>query len=491
MRLRISMLLLLCAGLASGRESGSVTARAQVSGPVGLRHPTLSPDGGTILFAWRGDLWRVPFEGGLAAAVTRTPEDERRPLVSRDGTTLIYAAAAEGNFDLFALDLSGGSPRRLTWDEADDFPCDTSPDDALVLFQSRRAGGEVRLHEVSLHGGEVREVTFDSASEGRYAPDGTRIAFVHGGVGWWRKGYRGSANNDLWLLERAGRETTRITSFAGSDLWPLWLPDGRSLLCVSEETIVANLFRLDLESGERERLTRHTGDGVRFPSISRDGKRVVYEESGQILALELDPRGGAAREVEITLPEEDSTTGIDTLRAGAEELAVAAGRVVLGLEGDLFLRRDDGAMTSLTTGPGRDREPSLSRDGRTLFYASDRSGNYDLYRVDLDAVIRGETTEPRPFRTQREDERAPKLSPDGRMVAYLRTFNGDELRLADAEGGRDRLLALGPRIESFAWSPDGRWLAFSRADDAGRFDLFLLAPWGRRRSTSPDIRRRI
>lgn len=478
MRPPFSILLLLSAWLASGGEPGPATARAAGAGPVGLRQPALSPDGGTIVFAWRGDLWRVPFEGGMAEAVTRTPEDERRPLFARSGATLIYASASEGNFDLFARDLSGGSPRRLTWDEADDFPCDTSPDDALVLFQSRRAGGELRLHEVPLRGGEVRELTFDSASEGRYSPDGARIAFVHGGVGWWRKGYRGSANNDLWLLEREGREATRITSFAGSDLWPLWLPDGRSLLCVSEETIVANLFRLRLESGERERLTSHTGDGVRFPSISRDGKRVVYEESGRILALELDPPGGEAREVAIAFAEWEPAVEIDTLRAGAEELAVAAGRVVLGLEGDLFLLGAGGVMTNLTASPARDREPSLSSDGRTLFFASDRSGNYDLFRIDLEPVVRGGAAEPRPFRAQREDERAPKLSPDGRMVAYLRTFNGDELRLADAEGGRDRLLALGPRIESFAWSPDGRWLAFSRADDAGRFDLFLLAPWG-------------
>ncbi len=439
--------------------------------PIDLRQPALSSDGTKIAFAWRGDLWIAPWEGGRATQVTRDPIDERRPLWTPDGRALVYAARRSGNYDLFVRDLEGDAPRQLTFHESDDWPSSISSDGRWALFHSRREREESRLYRVPIKGGEVEELTEDESSDGVLSPDGRAIAFVHGEVPWWRRGYRGAASADLWIYDLARGRASRITDLAGQDLWPQWFPDGKSLLYASEETFVSNLYRVDLVRGERTRLTGHTGDGVRFPSLSADGRRVVYEAEGRIWGLDLSVARSEPAPIPIELPRVERMVVADTLVAGAREVAACPGsdRVVVTLGGDLWLAALGQPMRALTTGDAREREPALSHDGKTLFYSGDASGNFDLYRMELDGGA------PRPFRDAREDERAPCLSPNDRVVAYLRAFDGDELRLADADGGRDRLLARGPRFAGFAFSPDSRWIAFARADAAGQFDIFVLS----------------
>ncbi|MFN8548507.1 MAG: S41 family peptidase [Candidatus Eisenbacteria bacterium] len=438
---------------------------------IDLRQPAISPDGSRVAFAWRGDLWIVPWEGGEAVRVTEDPADERRPLFERSGTGLIFAARRASSYDLFRLDLGSGATSRLTWLDSDDWPSGVTADGKWVLFHARRGRDEPSIYRVPIAGGEVEEVTQDLSTDAVASPDGKRLAFVRSHVPWWRKGYRGAGDSDLWVsdLERGG--TSRLTTFAGQDLWPEWFPDGKSLLYASEETFTLNLFRLDLESGERTRLTSHTEDGARFPSLSADGKRVVYERGGRIWRLEL-PTARA------TPLEGDAARALaDDRRRHASPRRDRAGRS--GRSPRSRHRRSPlvagggGAPRALTRGGARDVEPTLSRDGKTLFYASDVAGNFDLFRLDLDA--RPSEGNPRPFRSAREEERAPLLSPDDRYVAYLRSFDGEELRLADADGGRDRLLARGSRFSSFSFSPDSRWLAFAKADASGQFDVFLLS----------------
>lgn len=440
-------------------------------GSIDLRQPAISRDGTRVAFAWRGDLWIVPWEGGAATRVTEDPADERRPLFDAAGGALLFAARRAGSYDLFRLDLASGETSRLTWLDSDDWPSGVTADGKWVLFHARRGRDEPSVYRVPVAGGEVEEVTQDLSLDAVQSPDGTRLAFVRSHVPWWRKGYRGTGDSDLWLYDLKRGRASRLTTFSGQDLWPQWFPDGNSLLYASEETFSLNLFRLDLASGERTRLTSHTDDGARFPSLSGDGTRVVYEQGGRIWRLELP--SGRSTPLEVTLPEPETVIDVDTLQLGATALAAAADRRVVALDGHLWLQEGESPLRMLTRGSSREVEPCLSRDGRTLFYASDAAGNYDLYRFDLDA--RSSESNPHSFRSAREEERAPLLSPDDRYVAYLRSFDGEELRLADADGGRDRLLARGARFSGFAFSPDSRWLAFSRADASGQFDVFLLS----------------
>jgi tricorn protease len=103
-----------------------------------LRYPAISPDGTTIVFSYRGDLYRVPAEGGLATQLTVHDAHDTMPVWSPDGKTIAFASDRYGNLDVFVMPAEGGEATRLTFNSADDEPTSFTPDGLAVLFSSAR-----------------------------------------------------------------------------------------------------------------------------------------------------------------------------------------------------------------------------------------------------------------------------------------------------------------------------------------------------------------
>ncbi|MGZ5487775.1 MAG: hypothetical protein ACXWF4_04530, partial [Candidatus Aminicenantales bacterium] len=99
-----------------------------------LRYPAISPDGQTIVFAYKGDLYRVPSGGGVAVPLTIHEAHDYMPVWSHDGKSIAFASDRYGNFDVFVMPASGGEARRLTFHSASELPFSFSPDDNGVLF---------------------------------------------------------------------------------------------------------------------------------------------------------------------------------------------------------------------------------------------------------------------------------------------------------------------------------------------------------------------
>src|SRR5438270_358113 len=82
-----------------------------------------------------------------------------------------------------------------------------------------------------------------------FSPDGTRIAYVRGPGSWYRKGYRGSANDEVWLCAADGSGNVRLTHHDGQDGSPMWSADGRTVFYVSDccgtPGSPANVVRVD------------------------------------------------------------------------------------------------------------------------------------------------------------------------------------------------------------------------------------------------------
>src|SRR2546421_635765 len=84
---------------------------------------------------------------------------------------------------------------------------DISPDGKLVLFASMRSPTfphNFDLYTIPVVGGMARRITHAEGKEGAFSPKGDRLAYVRGPGSWYRKGYRGSANDDIWICDAAG-----------------------------------------------------------------------------------------------------------------------------------------------------------------------------------------------------------------------------------------------------------------------------------------------
>src|SRR5690349_6570822 len=101
--------------------------------PLWLRYPAISPDGKTIVFSYKGDLFKVPSTGGDAIALTLHEAQDFMPVWSHDGKQIAFASDRYGNFDVFVMPSQGGEARRLTYNSVNDLPYDFTPDDSHVL----------------------------------------------------------------------------------------------------------------------------------------------------------------------------------------------------------------------------------------------------------------------------------------------------------------------------------------------------------------------
>ncbi|MEI7981984.1 MAG: peptidase S41, partial [Bacteroidota bacterium] len=115
----------------------AVTLFAQEN-PLWMRYTSISPDGMTILFCYKGDLWSVPSTGGKAVPLTLTESYEYAPVWSHDGKTIAFASDRNGNFDVFVMAANGGEAKRLTFHSAREIPSNFTANNKDVIFSAYR-----------------------------------------------------------------------------------------------------------------------------------------------------------------------------------------------------------------------------------------------------------------------------------------------------------------------------------------------------------------
>ena len=457
------------------------------------RHPAPSPDGSEIAFSWQGDIWLVPAQGGEARRLTAHPAADRFPVWSPDGSLIAFESWRYGNGDVFVLPYDGSTPpRRLTFASTDDRPVDFAPSGREVLFVSRRDLSIRRapaLYRVWVDGSTPALEQHALGDNAAYSPDGQRLAFVRGGTYWWRRGYRGSANREIWL-RRADGSLEAMTDFDGDDDHPLWV-DADTLIFLSSRSGRKNLFRLDIGTGEVTQLTSFDQTDVRFPRISADGSLVAFEVGEEIRLLR--PSDGEQRRVAIEVAPDWSRPPVEERRArsGAEELVVSPdGKLAAFIvHGEVFVtgirsKKDQQVAAAptvrVTRTPQREKDLLWHPDSKSLWVTSDRQGNDDIYRLrpadaktgwleslafSAEAVVAGPA-----------EEHAARISPDGRHLAYLRG-KGD-LLLRDLDSGDQTLIHQHWSPAEFRWSPDSRWLAYATNDVEYNSEVWIVPAAG-------------
>ena len=87
-----------------------------------LRYPAISPDGSQIVFAYKGNLYKVSVSGGVATQLITNAAYDYRPVFSADGKTIAFSSNRTGNFDVFTMSIDGGTPKRVTYFSGGEIP---------------------------------------------------------------------------------------------------------------------------------------------------------------------------------------------------------------------------------------------------------------------------------------------------------------------------------------------------------------------------------
>ena len=393
-RLLLVSLLMFVPILACGRVSGDESPRPENRW---MRYPAISPDGKTIAFSYRGDIWLVDRDGGRAQLLTSHAGHERSPVWSPDGKEIAYAGDRHGNYDIFVVPVDGGSSRRVTHHSAQDIPFSFTPDGERILFASRRldsadsAIGTLRMSElysIPAQGGRPRQEMTTQAEYASYNPDQTQLAFhdYKGIEDRWRKHHTSSVARDVMLRDAKTGKQIRLTPFEGEDRNPVWSSDGKWIYYLSEEEVDNfNIWEMDPKNPEsRRRLTSHRDHPVRFLSAAEDGT-LAYGYNGQVW---IKPKGGESQVVEIEAPvgERKNDTRREVRGSGISNYSVSPDEkeVAFILRGEVFVTNVEfGTTKRITNTPEQERIVSWGDDGRTLYYDSERAAHGICTKVRL------------------------------------------------------------------------------------------------------------
>ena len=463
---------------------GLTTAGAQqvINPRPYFTEPSLSPDRKEIAFVSGGDIWTVPSTGGVAALLVSHSANEARPLYSPDGKQLAFISSRTGNGDIYLLTLATGDIKRLTFDDGLDQLDGWSRDGRWIYFSStsRDIGGLNDLFRVSVNGGTPMQVSADRYTAeffGAPSPDGATIAFSARGIAagqWWRKGHSHIDEAEIWLLRGfdGGAGTyERVTAEGGAkEMWPMWTADGRRLYYVSDridsgnKNGAQNIWTATPGRSDFRRVSNFTDGRVLWPSISYDGREVVFEHNFSI--WKLDTESGKATEVAITRRGASAGPGIERLRLtdqiGEVQLSPDGKKVAFVVRGEVFAASaaDGGDAARVSNSPAEEYQVAWAPDSRRLAYVSDRDGTPHLFLYDFNTNTETQLTR------DAADDSTPRFSPDGKLLAFIR--GAKELRVMDMSDRKERVVVTAfferPPIISdrpFVWSPDNKWLAYA------------------------------
>ena len=462
---------------------GMLLAGAAVcqSQPLWLRYPAISPDGQTILFNYKGDIYTVPSTSGDARPLTISETYEFSPVWSRDGKQVAFASDRYGNFDVFVMPAGGGEAKRLTFHSSAEIPSSFTIDGKEILFSAVRqdvvtniqfpTGLMSELYSVPVTGGRVKQVISVPALDATLNSTGDKLIYhdIKGYESDWRKHHVSAVTRDIWVYDMNEKTYTQLSRFEGEDRNPVFDANDDDFYYLSEENGSFNVFKSSLsDPSSTAAVTRFENHPVRFLTRA-DDNTLCFSYHGEIYTMK-PGESPVKLAVNIAADGRSNLEKIVPVNGGFTELRLSPNDKEFAyiFRGEIFVSSVEGGITKrITNTPWQERSVRFSPDGRSLVYAAEKDTSWDVYTVSIvreeepyfyvSTLLKQET-----LIATGAEEFQPEYSPDGKEVAYLE--DRVKLKVFNLESKQTRLILPGDLNYSYAdgdqwyrWSPDGKW----------------------------------
>lgn len=444
------------------------------------RHPTIHDD--TVVFVSEDDLWAVDVAGGDARRLTANPGRLSHPRLSPDGALIAYVSRDEGPPEVHVMPAGGGPSRRLSflgatvtevvgWERSG----------SAVLVATDRAqpfAGWTHLWSVPLDGGSPAPLGWGPARAVSRPRRGAGVVIGRNAFdpARWKR-YRGGRTGSLWIDRDGDGSFEELIRLPGNLADPMWI--GRRIFFLSDHEGHGNIYSVTPTGRGTRRHTDHEDYYARF--AASDGRRIVYHCGADLWLL--DPSGdeGPAR-IDVSIPSARPQLARRFMPPGrfleSADLHPQGHSLALTVRGGAF------TMPLWEGSPVRHGSPSRHRrrlaawmpDGERVATVTDETGEESLVVERADG-----TGEPTVIR--RDLGRIRTLDPAPAGPARVAVTNHRlELLIVDVARGSVRKVHRSPYFwtSGTAWSPDGRWLAYSAATTRTTRNVFLYDTRSRR-----------
>ena len=455
--------------------------------PLWMRHNVISPQGDKIAFCYKGDVYVVNANGGKALQITTNAAYDGDPIWSPDGKQIAFSTDRNGNFDVYLVAAEGGVAQRITTNSATEIPLAFSPDGKEIYFSAQiqkaaenvqfASGWITELYKVSTEGGRPEQVVAVPVCSMSFDKDGKSFLYYDrkGSENVWRKHHTSSVARDVVYYNAKKKTHTILTTNVGEDRDPRYLPGYKDVVFLSERNNGSfNVYRAPASNLEQvEAVTHYKNHPVRFLSVANDGL-LCYGYMGEIYTQRI---GSEPQKVNIEIVNDQSEEQLvkqDFKGIGDFDLSQDGKLITFVSRGEVFVTGVDEYATTkqITHTAQAERSPSFSKDGRTIVYASERDGYWNLYQATIERKEDFNFTyatliEEKPLFSNDGIERiAPTYSLDGKEIAFIE--NRSVLKVYNVASKQVRQITDGCQHYetddygfSYQWSPDGQWFALT------------------------------
>ena len=493
---------------ALGLMAFSSVMSAQNDAPSWMRYCAISPDGTTIAFTYKGDIYTVPVEGGLARQITTNPAYDSNPVWSPDGSRIAFSSNRMGSNDVFIVSKDGGTAVRLTTHSGGERPIAFKDNNTLLFSAFIMPDAEsmqfpssqfYQIYSVNTQGGRPQMFSSLPLEDICFSQDGKYFLY-HDKKGYednWRKHHTSSITRDIWQCSLKGDDVKdasflKLTGFEGEDRNPVLVNNDKGFYYLSEKSGSFNIWYRDLNGDNEKQITEYKSHPVRFLSASDKGD-LCFGYDGEIYTI---VNGNQPRKVNVRIVADDLNKEVTNwnVRNVGRDMAVSKDgkQIAFTFRGDVYVTSDKYATTKrITNTAAQERDLDFAPDGRSLIYSSERDGVWQVYRASIvneDEKFFTYATEIKEENLINSDEASfqPQFSPDGKEVAFL--ANRTEIRVLNLDTKKVRTVMEAKYQYSyvdgdqwFQWSPDGKWILSNCIFDGGwnNTDVALIPASGK------------
>ena len=336
-----------------------------------------------------------------------------------------------------------------------------------LIFASSGATKEARLTMDSF-------MEMETVSSPEISPDGRQVIFSRGFI----DKINDQSQSNLWVVDTEGERVRELTHGNWRDSSPVWSPDGKRIAFLSDRDGTRQIHVMWMDTREVAQLT-HLTEGASNLSWSPDGKKLAFtstiEDKNPILSVKLPPRPEGAKWARPAV----LVDRLNWRRDGTGPVPKGYSHVFVidALVG--------GTPRQVTSGDFNHGDAAWSQDGKTLYVSGVRKPDAEYLRNDSEIYsINLETLEIKPLTDRKGPDQNPRVSPDGKWMAYTGyddkryTNHLSSLYLMDSNGGSKKLWAgnLPNSPTGVEWAADSSGVYYSMGE-RGSTNLYFI-PFG-------------